>query len=115
MNRLETIQTHQTGASEANRVIARFNHLTERQKVNSCDPYEAILGRQKVALSLWVGSVSDDGPDPPVERRLCATDLLQSFIDRADQFCLRYRADDLFLNCAALKYDQIWNAPDAVA
>ena len=34
MNRLETIQAHQTGASEANGVIARFNHLTERQKVN---------------------------------------------------------------------------------
>ena len=105
MNRLETIQAHQSGASEANRVIARFSHLTERQKVNFLRSYEAILGRRKV-LSLWVGSVSDDGLDPPVERRLWfATDLLQSFVDRAYQFCLRYRADDLFLNCAALQDD----------
>ena len=96
------------------RTLQQFDRATKGEY--SCDLWNAILARQKVVLNLCVGSVSDDGPDARVERRLWfATDLLQSFIDGADQFCLRYRADDLFLNCAALKNDQIWNAPDAVA
>ncbi len=41
--------------------------------------------------------------------------LLQRLFDSAHQLCLRYSADDLLLDCAALEDDQIRNSADAVA